>query len=245
MKLALITVLSLALSSPALASRTFNGTSDFATISGSGTAIDITGQQISIAAWVYFSVVPTAEEEPMAKADTSATQYEIYINASGQPSKTLGIYVRQSTSLAHDVFMNCSSQAIVGWNIIVATYSSVSTNWFVYCQGVQANTSTTGTAATIQSNGDNLLLGKKAASSPTFFGGSLAWVTIWNVQLSAGEATSMLAVCPNRVRPKSIVGIYPLLGISGTSIEPDLSGNILNATLTGTTSNPVNPPCTP
>jgi len=39
-------------------------------------------------------------------------------------------------------------------------------------------------------------------------------------------------------------GYFPLWGASGSSIEPDLSGNKLNGTLNGTTS-ANHAPCTP
>jgi len=231
---------------PAFASRTFNGTSDVITISGSSTAIDVTGQALSISAWVYFATVPSAEMEPLAKADSGATQYEIYINAAGQPSKTLGVYFRQSTSLNHDVYMNCASAATNGtWTHIVAAYSSVATTWFMYCNGVQATNGSTGSAATIMSNGDSLLIGKKAASSAIYCACSVADVGVWTAQISPLEAKSLASgKSPATVHRNALVGYFPLWGASGTNPEPDYSGNANNGTLTGTSLGPPFP-CLP
>jgi hypothetical protein len=241
-------ILALVLVTPLWAGRSFNGSSDFITISGNGTAVDITGQQITLSAWVQFASVPASTEmEPFAKADTGATQYEMYINAGSQPAKTLGIYVRQSTPLTHDVFMNCATQAVAApaWNVVTATFSSVTATWSIYCQNALANTGTTGASATIQSNGDALLIGKKAASSPTFCACIVAEFVVYSTALP--NALALNSICPvgasaRRMGFPKPVGYFPLWGAA--SPEPDLSGNKLNGTLTGTTA-ANHAPCTP
>ena len=60
-----LTLALLATSIPAAASRTFNGSSDVIKINGFGTAIDYQSQELQIAAFIYFAVVPTTEEEPL------------------------------------------------------------------------------------------------------------------------------------------------------------------------------------
>jgi Concanavalin A-like lectin/glucanases superfamily len=220
---------------PVHAGRSFNGTSDVITIPGNGNAIDVTGQQLSISAWVYFTTVPTAEAEPLAKADTGATQYEIYVSAGGRTSKEIGVYMRQSTPVNHDVFMDCAVISNATWYNVVASYNSVAGTWAIYLNGVRCNNSTTGLNGVIQSNGDNLLIGGKAASSPIFCTCTVAEVGIWNIGLTAGEALSLgKGVPPSLVHRGNLQGYWPLWGASGASTEPDLSGNKINGTLTGT-----------
>jgi hypothetical protein len=76
------------------------------------------------------------------------------------------------------------------------------------------------------------------------FAGTIAEVAIWNAILSPSERAALANVCPSGIRRASIVGYWPLWGASGTSIEPDLSGNVNNGALTGTSS-ANHPPCTP
>lgn len=237
---------------PCFAGRSFNGTSDFITVTNAS-PIDITGQQITLSAWCQFAVVPTTEQECMSKADAGNTQYEIYINAAGQPAKTLGIYIHQSTPLNHDFYINCGSQAVAApaWNVITVTWNSTGTNYggFIYCQGVYVTNGFPPSGADILSDADNLLFGKKAATSPTFCACSVAEVAIWNTALSSGQAIALGHACPvgfsaRRAGLPPPQGYWPLAGASGSSPEPDLSGNKQNGTLTGTT--PSNhAPCTP
>jgi hypothetical protein len=245
-----LTLALLATSIPAAASRTFNGSSDVITINGFGTAIDNQSQELQIAAFIYFAVVPTTEEEPLSKADTGATQYEIYINASGQPSKTLGVEVRQSVPVNHQIDVNCNTQAVVGWNVVVFSFDTTLPTARIWCHNTITpdNTVSVGSGATVQGNHDPLLFGKKASTVPTYCACSLANVTILGTYhftamhaLALYNGVSPLVLFP----PPAVEGYWPLWGTSGTGAEPDysLTGPISGSeagTLTGTT---VGPPC--
>ena len=78
----------------------------------------------------------------------------------------------------------------------------------------------------------NLRIGNDLGNTNSY-PGSLADVAAWNVTLSALEVSALAkGARPSTVRPKSLVYWCPFDGLQ--SPEPDLSGNVLNGTLTGT-----------
>jgi len=82
---------------------------------------------------------------------------------------------------------------------------------------------------------DRLSVGRNGGSgSGTFFDGLISHLAIWNVQLADGEIAGLgRGVHPLLVRPGSIVGYWPLWGIS--SPEQDYTRNGNDLTVTGAT----------
>jgi hypothetical protein len=65
-----------------------------------------------------------------------------------------------------------------------------------------------------------------------WFDGAVAEAALWSNWLTLPELNALLAgVNPQRIRPQSLVGYWPLWGL--LSPEPDLSGNGNSMTLTG------------
>jgi hypothetical protein len=96
---------------------------------------------------------------------------------------------------------------------------------------VNGNLDGTGNAIFTQ-NGHSVT--QSGTDATNWFGGVLADVAIWPVALSQAELSALSkGARPNTIRPPSLIGWWPLDGIQ--SPEPDLSGNVNNGTLTGTT----------
>jgi hypothetical protein len=187
----------------------------------------------------------------LSKADTGATQYEIFINAGGQPSKTLGVEVRQNVPLNHQIDVPCNSQAVVGWNVIVFSFDTTLPTARIWCHNslTPDNTVAVGSGATVQGNHDPLLFGKKASTVPTYCACSVANVAILSTYtftaldaLALFHGVSPLVLFP----PPAISGYWPMGGDSGSTTEPDysLTGPISGSqagTITGTTVGPPAP----
>lgn len=68
-----------------------------------------------------------------------------------------------------------------------------------------------------------------------FLNGQLAEWGMWTNTLTQDEIQALAnGRLPYQIRPASLTAYWPLWGLSGSTIEPDLSGNGNNGTLTGT-----------
>jgi hypothetical protein len=239
-------ILALFLALPSWAGRSFNGTTDQISVSGSGTAIDLTGSQMSAACWFMLTAAPTGEVECFSKwASGGSGGYLINYNQAGHAGQVgTGIYISIPLNHLHELF--CTPVTVLNvWHVAVFTYQNNNT-MKMWLDGNQCATdSGIGSTGALVSSGNNLNFGGiRQTQSCCFIQGLIAEAAVWNVFLSAAEAKSLATICPLSVHRTAIVGYWPLYGASGSSIEPDLSGNVLNGTLTGTaTAN--HPPCSP
>ena len=112
-----------------------------------------------------------------------------------------------------------------------AVFSEVSTvSRVAYLNGVGTSNSTSASLAT--QNFGGCWVGSYLGNNNTSFNGPIAEVAVWSVALTAGEAAAYNAGCPAyMIRPKSLLGYWPLWGL--VSPEPDLSGLKFALTLTG------------
>lgn len=251
MKLAkhLSLLLALLLALPCSAGRTFNGTTDKASAPGTGTPDDITGTVMSFSCWFMLTSAPGNEITPCAKWNSSnAGGYMVNYNQSGFAGQSAGVvYITIPSNHFH--FFFCTNTINLNqWYVVSFVYqNNLNMKVWLGTNGVSTlcgTDNTVGTTGTMVSSGGNIVFGAANAgrSGSLATTGKIAEVGVWNVRLSDGEAQSLATVCPSAVRPTALVGYWPLTGASGASIEPDLSGNGQNATLTGTaTAN--HPPC--
>ena len=122
------------------------------------------------------------------------------------------------------------------WNHACGVISSSTCT--VWLNGTKTTGSTTGSPVTTGSV-DALAIGvfKRTSGNSAFFGGSLAECAVWNATLTDQEASALAAgTSPTRVRPLSLIGYWPMFGLTGTGgNEPDLSGNSRFMTNNGVT----------
>ena len=263
-QLALILALLLAL--PANAGRSFNGSSDVIQIAGTG--VDLTGQSaMTMVCWFQVASVPGSEAEICAKGGHAVYEgYYINLSQSGH-SGQIGAHWYQNESLAHNVDLFCSfSVSINTWYSVVMVWNSSgggnNPGAFLIVNGTTCASGSNNASLGGGSTAVDFCVGGYASGGTTCnvanFAGIVAEVAIWNVALGTccsgvaltpTNAFALAAICPvgpsaRRAGLPNPIGYWPLYGASGSSIEPDLSGNGLNGTLTGTS--PANhPPCTP
>lgn len=220
--------LTLWLSNLVYPARSFNGSTDIISISGSGTAIDLVNHTMSISAWFYRTV--DALQCVVCKWDeNSKKQYLLELQSNGRVTGALGT---GSSDLCVDTTITQSSQNT--WTHAAYTVDPAA-GGLAYINGVPAGGSASCSTASV-SNGESLLIGAGFNSSPTLyrqFTGKIGEVAIWDVRLTTSEVAAMAAGVPaNKIRPTSLKLYQPLMGIA--SPESDFSGFQLVGTLTGT-----------
>lgn len=113
------------------------------------------------------------------------------------------------------------------WHYIAATYDGA--HVVVYFDGVAYGS--TAESRNIDTYAVHNFTGYDGTTS--YASATLAEIGIWHGGLSLGEIVALAnGILPFRVRPLSLVGYWPLWGLS--SSEPDLSSNGNNGVLTGT-----------
>lgn len=120
----------------------------------------------------------------------------------------------------------------LGWHHVAGTYfvtgGSFEVEAWLDGGGYANNTQTPFTPPTVV----NSYIGANGFTPNFFFNGRIAEVALFNVRLTSAEVAALAAgVNPYMVRPGSLVGYWPLWGVSP---EPDLSGLVHNMTLTNT-----------
>lgn len=245
----LMLALALLFASPTWAGRSFNGTTDKASAPGVGTADDVTGQQLSFSCWFMLTAAPGNEITPCAKwASGNNGGYLFNYNQSGFAGK-LGGHVYISIPLNHfqDIYCNITINLNQWYVATLAYQNNFNMKVWLGTNGVSTLCGTdngVGTVGVVVSSGGNLTFGASNAgrSGSLATTGIIAEGAVWNARLTDGEAQSLTFVCPNFVRPTALVGYWPMWGASGSSIEPDESGNTQTAALTGTAQT-IHPPC--
>jgi len=116
------------------------------------------------------------------------------------------------------------------WHHLTGSWDGTNT-WKIYFDGVQKASSTDTQGPCSGANGPFAIGAFYNGTAGRFFFGRVAESTVRNVALTDREVAALAAgVLTRRVRPASIIGYWPLAGL--TSPEPDLSGNANNLTLT-------------
>ena len=250
-------ILALLLAIPANAGRSFNGTTDKISVAGVSNAIDITGTQMSFSCWFMLTASASGEVDPCLKWNASNQGgYMFNYNQSGHAGLVSGqIYL--NIPLNHYHFIWCSNTINLNqWYEMVLVYQNndrmkvwLGTQGTVTLCGSDSTVGSTGSMVT---SGGPLTFGASNAgrSGSVFTQGLIAESAVWNVRLSDAQAAALASgVCPigpsaRRAGFPQPVGYWPMWGASGSSTEPDQSGNVLSGTLTGT-ARANHPPCTP
>jgi hypothetical protein len=226
MKRLLAIILALALHCHA--ARKFNGTSDYVSIPGSGTAVDVTTGSFTYSFWFY----PTNIGNTDIVSKWSGG--EQYLSTIGPPDggNDTPVFAWHETGAPQHPFVNCGGLTLVNnvWYHVISTWSIGPNSAGASVNGISCGG--TGIFGSIVSNGLPLFLGQRGNAS-MWFTGSIAEFALWNVALSAGEISSLdKGVSPPQVRRTNLTAYYPVYGI--TTGEPDLSGGLNTGTVTGT-----------
>lgn len=196
-------------------SRSFNGSSDILT-----NATAVTGMSsFSASFWALITGAPGANVTPFSNGDANSGYY-FYV-----PSGTLNLHCVVPFRADVDLLASLSANT---WTHIAMTYNG--TNYIAYKNGAVM-------AGTPFNIGDPLDLGAQpyigGVNGNNFWPGNLQDCAFWNVPLTAGEVGALArGMRPNKIRPTGLVRWWPIDGLA--SPEPDLSGNKLNLTVTGT-----------
>ncbi len=204
--------------------RSFNGTTD---IINCGNGSSLNPAAITVLAWI--NQIGTAHAYNAIASRTSSGaggdgDYVLYLSVNA-----IVVYM---TAGAQAPFVDPGSVTITPgvWASVGFSYSS-SAGLITYVNGAQADTG----GGTVPFGGGNTQSFRIADDgfAARQFPGSIAEVAVWNTPLSLTEISAFnLGIRAWRIRPKSLIGYWPLDGIE--SPEPDLSGNKNNGTLTGT-----------
>ena len=206
---------------------------------------------MSASCWFYVTSSPAGEIDCMNQWPVAGNGgYMINYNNSNTANK-FAAYIYISIPLNHIHDVACTPGVLLNtWHNVVFTYEN-NLNMELFLDGVKCATDTgVGSTGSLVSGGVNMSFGgQRNGVSCCYLTGSLAENAIWNVRLTDAQAISLYTVCPvgyaaRRAGLPPPVGYWPLWGASGSSIEPDLSGNKLSGTLTAT-SQANHPPCTP
>lgn len=190
---------------------------------------------VSISAWYYNNTVPGAVPTRQwilisEFAAAAILNYGVYLDSTGinlQYTTASGVYVTFTTTTTFDTGH---------WHHVLISSDFTTAGTKIYLDGVSQSFSTGGTPGTPQTTGATPLyfIGRlSAGGTQEYFDGRQADVALWTAQLSAIEALALSAgIRPYNIRRSSLADYWPLDGLQ--SPEPDLSGNVLNGTLTGT-----------
>lgn len=245
-------ILTLFLVLPCWAGRSFNGSSSNIEISSIGSPIDLTGSQMSASCWFYITSSPAGEVDCLNQWPVAGNGgYMINYNNSTYGPNEFAVFIYISISLNHLHTLACSPGTLLNtWHNVAFTYQNNNT-MHMFVDGVHCATDPgVGSTGSLVSGGVNLSMGgQRSGTSCCYLTGNLGETAIWNVFLTDAQAESLYHVCPvgysaRRAGLPPPVGYWPLWGASGSSSEPDLSGNKLSGTLTAT-SQANHPPCTP
>lgn len=195
--------------------RSFNSTSHYLEYAGAVRS----GNPISVAAWFYVGDV-TAYRTIFSLSETAANNNYYVLEPRGDVS---------GDPLEWQV------RAPAGGVLSVRTSTSVTANTWHHALGVSA--SDTDHRVYLNGGGEGSSTSSRAPSGmgrtnigvyhsnvfDGYFNGNLAFVTVWNVGLTAADAAALASgVHPFLVRPDAIVAYWPLLGQG--SPEPELRG---------------------
>jgi len=210
-------------------SRNFNGSSDYINI-GSNT---VPKPPMTVFSWIK---IPTfaVEGKIIARWDDSGSNSHFLLNTN--TDSTIGFIVKNSSDLNR--WGRKSGTLSTGiWYAVAGVSDNIGlTGVKVYINGVAYSNVWVDDDIGTNANSTQLTLGagQDGASMINHFNGVMAETAIWNVLLTDNEIAMLSrGICPVRVRPANLYSYHPLYGAS--SPEVDLSGNLRNGTVTGTT----------
>jgi concanavalin A-like lectin/glucanase superfamily protein len=238
------------LASPGWAGRSFSGSGQYITASGISTPLDISTGNETVSFWWY----PTSTTTQAAVAHyifgTSGGQFAVGIAYGTGSAGQLTWAVGCCGSITGTSYGNCPTAVTLNhWYQIILYSVSGSVTGLIVNGGSFCNSNTAWDSATISAGGTNFTIGAQGNGLYPA-SGIIAEVAVWPSNLSAGFKQALATVCPmgptaRRMGLPKPVGYFPLWGASGSSTEPDLSGNVLNGTLTGPPTAANHAPCTP
>lgn len=247
----------IAITLPSWGGRSFNGSSDVITAGGIGTSLDITGPE-TISFWVYPTVVDSnvrAMVAHFANSAPSGSQFTIGLGVAAFSNTNQIAWEFGCCGAFGPSYGTCGTLAANQWYQIVTwidpngKYSGSPTSGMnILPLGGSLSLCSVGASGTTRKPGQaNLTIGNggnQSTNSVAAFEGTIAEVAIWNDILSPAERGGLSTKCPISIRRTALAGYFPLWGASGSSTEPDMSGNGNNGVLSGTS--PANhAPCAP
>jgi hypothetical protein len=251
MKLASLLLLILS-ALPLYAGRTFNGSTDKITANGIGSALDISGGNLTVSFWWYPTSVNSGTQAAVAHFSNGVGGSQFWVGL-GVPSgiaaaNQLGYGVGCCGAVTGESYANCASASTANkwYQVVLWSINGTSTGLLVN-GGTFCNISTGWDGATISPGQHNFTIGNQTPGTSYPATGIIAEIAVWNTTLTLGQMKALASVCPvggaaRRMGFPQPAGYFPLWGVA--SPEPDLSGNVLNGTLTGT-SPAIHAPCTP
>ena len=233
----------------AYAGRSFNGSSDIIVVPATGNALDISTGPETISFWMYPTTIPgTTAHYPLSNYGSSTGQFAVGFGACGGTCSAAGVlgFLWGTFALETGVYASCGTGYVANkWYQVVIYADTVGAKGGMIVSGaVNCNTSTAWIENRAAGVGQFDIGGLDGAAD---FQGTMAEVAVWNSLLTTAQMTSLQTACPigasaRRMSLPKPVGYFPLYGAA--SPEPDLSGNKLNGTLTGT-AQANHAPCTP
>jgi hypothetical protein len=202
----------------------------------------VTNYPFTLAAWFNLASLPGANQNIFVWNTTPPSSNDSFGIAWDHVSgKFLGYVVNSSgTSDTTNPAGTALSTGVWYPGLYVCT-SATSRTMYIY-QGGVLNTSSQTTNIVFGGTTNQGRIGK-FSNNASDLSGSVAEVAIWNAALTATEVQAYcLGIRAYTIRPKSLVGYWPIDGLS--SPEPDLSGNAVNGTLTGSPAFAFGPPYT-
>jgi hypothetical protein len=244
----------LILATPLWAGRSFNGTSNVIAASAVSTPLDFIGAETT-SFWWYVTSTSSTQVAVAKWNGTSGSRFYVGLGIGGGTNSQLGWQYGCCGAFGPSYgFCATSLPAVNHWYHITAIanptggVSSLAWSGDGTTCGPGAGTSW-GTPDQALGTG-NFTIGNVGGGTNFYASGIIAEVADWNVVLSANFTAALSTICPVGASAKRMgmpkpVGYFPLWGASGSSIEPDLSGNALNGTLTGPPAAANHAPCTP
>ena len=190
---------------------------------GNPAALQITGVQITVAAWVRIAS-KTAEKKIIAKWSDSAGAFSYLLSVEGAGDDKAQFAVNTGSN---GVAIGSTALAIGTWHHLVGTYDGMTVR--VYVDGVEDGTASL--TGNISSTTAPVRIGMgSGASIEQPFDGDIGHVEIWNVALSIFEIPSLaVGISPFRIRQDNLVAYWPM---NGQSPELDVVGG-RNMVVTG------------
>jgi hypothetical protein len=210
------------------------------------TGLTTTNQQRSYWYWIWLRTAPSGVTyRAFDQSNFTSTVNETQFFSSGTTAATFG----SGWSGGQATWTTTSSLSTATWHSLGWSYDfgSTSNNPIGYLDGTKLTVGSGLTAGTAPSGthgtaANNLYIGNVNAGTRVL-DGRMAGFVVWNIILTDLEFAALgRGIQPYNIRPASLAGWWPIDGIQ--SPEPDLSGNKLNGTLTGTLF-AFGPPVTP
>jgi len=215
--------------------RSFNGSSDLINC-GTSSILNPNGGSASMTAsiWAYATSFPNAYNAVMGRSDGVNHYYVLQPKSTGK----LALYYIDNLGAGQSYDGTGSNTLSTGiWYHLAFTIGSGGgTSGANGCQGFVngaidgGNSTATGGITTISAS---TCLGSDNHGAN--WAGRLADAAIWNVILTPIEIAALAkGIRPKSIRRTALLGYWPVDGLQ--SPEPDLSGNVNNGTLTGTSA---------